>query len=163
VRISPGSTQRQKHQRENFTWIDSETETHYWENASSVTSMNNSTIVVTHTPEINATMDVLQIDWSTMITYTVVNVTDTKINVSYDDGTGNISYDSFNRTVTIERNQTYDFTFVFISEMLDYQILQPIKQLYDPELTLSVHEFAGESLFFDVEIVNVYKTSQEES
>jgi len=150
-------------QRENFTWIDSEIGIYYWENASSVTSMNNSTIVVTHTPEINATMDV-QIDLDSTITYTVVNVTDTKINVSYDDGTGNNTlYDSFNRTVTIERNQTYDITFVLISEILDYQLLQPIKQYYDPELTLSVHELAGESLLFDVEIVNVYKTSQEES
>jgi len=150
-------------QRENFTWIDSETtETYYWENASSVTSMNNSTIVVTHTPEINATMDV-QIDLYSTITYTVVNVTDTKINVSYDDGTGNISYDSFNRTVTIERNQTYDITFVLIQEILDYQLLQPIKEFYDPELTLSVHDLADESLLFEVKIVNVYKTSQEES
>jgi len=145
--------------RENFTWIDPETVIYYWENASSVTSMNNSTIVVTHTPEINATMDNPYLT----TTYTVMNVNDTKINVSYDDGTGNISYDSFNRTVTIERNQTYDITFSFIREILDYQLLQPIKQYYDPDLTLSVHELAGKTLYFEVEIVKLYKTSQQES
>jgi FKBP-type peptidyl-prolyl cis-trans isomerase 2 len=148
-------------QRENFTWIDSETGIYYWENASSVTSMNNSTIVVTHTPKINATMDV-QIDLYSTITYTVLNVTDTKINVSYDDGAGNISYYEFDRTVTIERNETQNITMAYPLEGLD-QMLQLIKMYYDPELTLSVHELAGESLLFDVEIVNVYKTSQEES
>lgn len=148
-------------QRENFTWIDSETGIYYWENASSVTSMNNSTIVVTHTPEINATMDV-QIDLYSTITYTVVNVTDTKINVSYDDGAGNISYYEFDRTVTIERNETQNITMAYPLEGLD-QMLQLIKMYYDPELTLSVHPLAGESLLFEVKIVNVYKTSQEES
>ena len=148
-------------QRENFTWIDPETGSYYWENSSSVTSMNNSTIVVTHNPEINATMDV-QIDWYSTITFTVVNVTDTKINVSYDDGTGNISYDEFDRTVSIERNETQNITMAYPLGGLD-QLFQLIKMYYDPELTLSVHELAGESLLFDVEIVNVYKTSQEES
>ena len=142
-------------QRENFTWVEDTGYglLSYWENASSVTTLNDSTIIVTHNPEINATFDY----FGTI--YTVAALNDTEINASYDDGAGNISYYSFNRTIEIERNESQSITFIYPEEDME-QLLQVIKLYYDPDLILSVHELAGETLYFEVEIVKLYKTSQ---
>ncbi|MBN2066637.1 MAG: FKBP-type peptidyl-prolyl cis-trans isomerase [Candidatus Thermoplasmatota archaeon] len=139
----------------NFTWIDPIMGIEYWENASSITGMNNSTIVVTHTPAINDTF-VIQ-DWSDMVTYTVVSMNDTAINVSYDDGAGNITYDVIDRIVTIERNESFDIAYEFPQDLMEYLIYQA--QQYNPDITMSVHPLAGKSLTFEVKIVDVYKAS----
>jgi FKBP-type peptidyl-prolyl cis-trans isomerase 2 len=69
----------------NFTWIELDTmtgyENAYWTNASSVTTLNDEEIVVTHNPEIGQTMT--RISGWTSIEYTVVEITDDKIKVSY--------------------------------------------------------------------------------
>jgi len=143
---------------ENFTWIDPNTGTQYGENASSVTTMNDTTIIVTHNPEINATI----LEWAGAgyITYTVLNLTDDKINASYTDSTGNTSYGEFDRTVTIQRNETQNITITYPLEGVD-ELLTVIKMYYDPDLTLSVSGLAGKTLYFEVEIVKLYKTSQQ--
>jgi len=145
-------------ERENFTWVESTADgpISYWENASSVTSMNNTTIIITHTPEIDSTLSFFE------TIFTVVSLNDTEINVSYEDATGNLSFYTFDRTVTIERNVSQVIAETYPTEEMD-QLLQLIKMYYVPDLTLSVHDYAGKTLYFDVEIVNIYKTSQQES
>ncbi len=148
--------------RENFTWIDNTTGSSYWENAGSVTTLNDTTIVVTHTPDIGATM--IYSDLSGLsTTYTVVNLTDDKINVSYtDSSTGNTSYTEFDRTITIERNQSQEIRFEYPLEGFK-EILAMFKAYYDPDLIYSLDDLAGETLLFEVTIEEVYKTSQPES
>jgi len=144
--------------RENFTWIDNTTQSSYWENASSVPSMNDTTIVITHTPAIGATMDYSASLYGTTTTYTVVNLTDDKINVSYTDATGNISYTEFDRVTTIERNQSEITLMPYPSEGLE-QLLAYMKMYINPDLEYSLDILAGESLIFEVKIVEVYKKS----
>jgi hypothetical protein len=146
--------------QENFTWIDLDPfigEVSYWENASSVTTMNESTIIVTHSPEINSTLALP--DFTGLTTYTVESLTADKINTSFTDSTGNTSYREFDRTVTVQRNESQNITMTYPQEGLD-QLLTIIKMYYNPDLTLSVSTLAGETLIFEVEIVEVYKTSQ---
>ena len=142
----------------NFTWTEIDLSTgaliSYWENSSSA-EVNESTIVVTHTPAINDTMEYTS-EYETIV-YTVVNLTEDKINVSYVDYDGNISYYSMDRKVIIERNQTQDIVLSFPKEYLDY-LLSYLKML-DPTINYSLNDLAGETLIFEVEIVKVYKTS----
>jgi len=147
--------------RENFTWIEilnnGETEIMYWENASS-TSINDTTIVVTHNPEIGATMYVYDTYYGSSTIYTVVNLTDEKINVSYiDETTGNMLYNEFDRTITIVRNESQNITFTYTTPDMEY-LLSVIKY-YVPNLTFSVNKLADESLIFEVQIVKIYKPS----
>jgi FKBP-type peptidyl-prolyl cis-trans isomerase 2 len=149
--------------RENFTWIsvssDGYTEIVYGENVSSVTSINDTTIVITHNPQIGATMTYLDYYHQTTTYFTVVNLTDEKINVSYvDESTGAISYDEFDRTVTIVRNESQNITETLTTPDMDY-FLSVIIKSYVPNSTLSVNKLAGESLIFEVQIVKIYKTS----
>lgn len=145
--------------RTDFTWIDNTTQSAFWENASSVTSMNESTIIVTHSPEIGATMDYYP-DFYTVTTYTVVNLTSDKINVSYTDSTGNISYTEFDRTITIKRNESQITLMPYPKEGLE-QLLSYIKLYLNPDLEISLDFLAGEELLFEVTIEKVYKTSQD--
>lgn len=142
--------------RENFTWIDNITQSEYWENASSVTTLNDTTIVITHTPAIGATMDYYP-DLYSVITYTVVNLTDDKVNCSYTDDTGNTSYTEFDRTITIERNESQITMMPIPIEYME-QLLLYIAYL-NPDLEYSLDDLASESLIFEVKIVEVYKKS----
>jgi FKBP-type peptidyl-prolyl cis-trans isomerase 2 len=145
---------------ENFTWTEIDLSTgelvSYWENSSSA-EFNESTIVVTHTPAINDTMEYIS-DYETIV-YTVVNLTEDKINVSYLDSDGNISYYSMDRKITIERNQTQDIVLSFPTEYFEY--LLSYLQMLDPTIDYSLSNLAGKTLIFDVEIVKIHKTSQE--
>lgn len=144
-------------QRENITWIDNVTQSEFWDSASSITNITESTIIVTHNPDIGATMDIR--DFVSATTYTVVNLTDDKINVSFTDQTGNTSYTEFDRTVTIQRNVSQITLMPYPSEGLE-QLLAYIKIYLDPELEFSLDQYADETLLYEVEIVNVYKTSE---
>lgn len=148
---------------ENFTWIwinsDSQTETIYWENASSVISINDTTILVTHNPKIGATMKAYNLYYRSTRTYTAINITDERIIVSYaDQNTGNISYYKINRTITIVRNESQNITSAYPTQKME-QFLSSIKNYYDPNLTFSVDEHAGKYLIYEIQIVKIYKTS----
>jgi hypothetical protein len=145
--------------RTDFTWIDNTTQSVFWENASTVTSINETTIIITHTPEIGATMDYYS-GFYTATTYTVVNLTDDKINVSYTDSTGNTSYTELDRIVTINRNETQITLMPYPKEGLE-QLLAYIKMYLNPDLVYSLDYLAGEELLFEIEVVNVYKTSED--
>jgi len=142
----------------NFTWVELDpygSEVNYWENKSTVTTLNESKIIVTHTPDIGETL--LMSSGYTDIEYTVVNMTDDKINMSYTGYDGNITYMEIDRTETIERNQTQNITYFWPYEMMDY-VISILTQI-DPDFKYSLHPLAGESLLFEVTIEEVQKTS----
>ena len=145
-------------QRENFTWVDNISNTEFWDSASSVTSIDDTTIIVTHSPDIGATMQ-YSLDISNSITYTVVNLTDDKINVSYLDNTGNTSYTELNRTIVIKRNVSQVTIINYPKEGLE-QLLTYLKFTINPDLEFSLDPYADLTLLYEIEVVKVYKTSK---
>lgn len=145
-----------------FTWISLDPSTGqtitFWENKTSAV-VNDTHIVITHSPEIDETIN-LSVEYFP-ITYTVVSLTDDKINLSYDDDEdGNLSYYEIDRTITIIRNETQDIVFYFPPEFLDYLINYIFKPL-DPTINYSIdHLLSGKTLYFEVEIVKIYKNCQ---
>lgn len=145
-----------------FTWISLDPSTGqtitFWENKTSAV-VNDTHIVITHSPEIDETIS-LSVEYFP-ITYTVVSLTDDKINLSYDDDEdGNLSYYEIDRTITIIRNETQDIVFYFPPEFLDYLINYIFKPL-DPTINYSIdHPLSGKTLYFEVEIVKIYKNCQ---
>ena len=156
---------------ENFTWIVNEYDGYYSitttfpTSTSAITSMNNSTIVVTHTPQVgneivvDTLLEMYNYQYDT--TYTVVNVTDDKINTSYPtDDEGNISYFEFDRTETIQRNVTQDITSSAPGQILEEQIFLILRAI-DENFTVSLSPLADEEVYFEFIVEEVYKTSQE--
>lgn len=147
---------------ENFTWSEIDVNTGiqitYPENTSSITNMTNDTIVVTHNLKVDDAIEVASIYGS--MYYTVENLTDDKINASYiiDEG-GNKSYAEFDRLTTIQRNQTQNITFpTFPGELLEEQLFSYLR-IFASDFYLGFNDLAGETLYFEVEIVEVHKTS----
>ena len=155
---------------ENFTWneIDSETLNTftYPANTSSVTFINDTTIIVTHSPAVNTTIDesmTTQFGMTPVASYTVENVKADKINTSITDSTGDKTYKEFDRTTTIQRNETQNITQPpYPGELLEEQLFSYMRAI-DSDFELSYNALAGETLYYEVTIEKVYKTSQEES
>jgi len=160
---------------ENFTWTNETTGMNYGENASSVTTINDTTIIVKHSPEINSTIELSGFYGVTV--FTVENMTEDKINISYtDDYTGNISYIELNRKTVIQRNETQSIVtplsqFLGIDNpLIPGELAESLFQTVrldplglDSTFKGSCNRLSGESVYFELEIVNVYKTSQTES
>lgn len=153
---------------ENFTWVyfDSETiiQTTYPANASSISSINDTTIVVTHSPEFNSTIETAAYyaEYGMFVpgdSYTVESISDDKINASLTDSEGNKTYFEFNRMVTIQRNETQNITQAIPWDSLESLLLA--LRFMDDDFTLGLNDLAGETVYFEVEIVKVYKTSLE--
>jgi len=148
----------------NFTWLESPDGSSlitYWENASNVTTMNDTTIIVTHSPDIGDTMTIVtpSMFGTSTTEYTVVGITDDKINTSYlidPSDPINLSYQEFDRTITIERNQTQVIQLDHPTAAFE-QVLSIIKTYYNPDLKISFHELSGKTLYFEVEIVEIHK------
>jgi hypothetical protein len=145
-------------QRENFTWVDNISNSEFWDSASSVSSIDDTTIIVTHSPDIGATMQ-YSLDISNSITYTVVNLTDDKINVSYLDNTGNTSYTEFDRNIVIKRNVSQVTIINYPKEGLE-QLLTYLKFTINPDIEFSLDPYADLTLLYEIEVVEVYKTSK---
>ncbi len=144
----------------NFTWTNSSVGIQYWEDVSSVVSMNNSTIIIQHNPEIDDTMSVQSMFGTTV--YTVVNVTSDKINCSYQNPyTGNTSYSLFDRRDTIERNESQSLIVDYPSEALQYTISQLLQYGVGVDYSFSLSPLAGESLKYTVTVEEIYKTSSD--
>jgi len=157
---------------ENFTWIVNVYDGYYSitttfpTNTSAITSMNNSTIVVIHTPQVgdeivvDTLLEMYSYQYDT--TYTVVDVTDDKINTSYpiDEEGINVSYFEFDRTETIQRNVTQDITSSAPEQILEEQIFLILRAI-DENFTVSLSPLADEEVYFEFIVENVYKTSQE--
>ena len=153
---------------ENFTWSETSTDASgqqivatFPENSSAISSMNESTIVVTHTPEINST---IQESYNTIYgaipgnTYTINNVTDDVINTSYQDQyTGNTSYKEFNRTSIIERNQTQ----TIIMDSMPAEVLEPVLSYLrdsDPDFIYGCSPFI-KPIYLDIKVIEIHKKS----
>jgi hypothetical protein len=94
--------------------------------------------------------------------YTVVDLTDDTIKASYEDYDGNTSYIDFERTVTIQRNESQPITVEYPREGFE-GFLDILKFYYNLETELSFHDLADESLIFEVTILEVHKNCQAES
>jgi len=161
-----------------FTWTDYYTDAYgysteiiYPESTSSVTSINDTTIIVTHNPQIDDVFLVYS-ESNQMYNsyygydyypypyyYTVRSLTNETINVSYfDESTGETSYYDFDRTITIIRNESQNITSTYTTPDMEY-FLNMVKNYYLPNLAFSVNEYAGEYLIYELQIEQIYKTS----
>ena len=121
------------------------------------------TITITSSPEIGKSYPYSQdtgYGYAMNMTFTVEDIVNDTINISvmYEDSDEKMYQEisstlEFNRTFTMPRS--YNNIPIMYQEYLFAEDLQ--REGY------SLHGLAGESLIFDVEILKVYKTSQEES
>ena len=140
---------------EYFTWkyldFNSGLEISFPKDTSVVTEMNQDTIIISHEPKLNSTINVSYGGYYFM-DYIVQNINNDTINASYSDpSTGDITYLDFEKHQIINRNQTQNITMEIPQEYFE-MILQ-----YLGISTLSFHKLAGESLIFEVEIIKIYK------
>ena len=144
----------------NFTWRESSIfggEIRYWENSSdAVINETSNKIVVTHNPVIGQKMN-FSSGYSTT-EYTVVNLSKYKINCSYVDSDGNITYREFDRVINITFNESQNVTYPYPEELM-VQLLDVLRQYAPDSVPYSLSPLAGESLIFDVTVLKVYKTS----
>ena len=124
---------------------------------------NETTITITSSPEIGKSYPYSQdtgYGYAMNMTFTVESIVNDTINISvmYEDSDEKM-YQEVNSTV--EFNRTFTMPRSYNNIPLMYQ-----EYLFAEDIQregYSLHELAGESLTFEVEIVKVYKTSQEES
>ena len=148
---------------ENLTWVDTnlveQNQITYPTNAGTITSINETTFIVTITPKINETISFFDNENPYGLHYLIENVTDDKIITYLDDGSSieNRTTREFNRSLTVQRNETVNITYPFPSAYLD-MLLEYLKSA-DSSVIYSTNDMADETLYFEVEIVEVYKTS----
>ncbi len=151
---------------EYFTWkyidyiADSElfgSEISLPEKTSVITKMNETNIVISHEPELNSIINV-SFQGYYFMDFVIQNISESKINASYTDPASNdTQFIEFDKEISIPRNNSQLITFEMPEEYLE-MILQ-----YLGESNFSLDKLAGESLTFEVEILKIYKSSQEES
>ena len=152
---------------ENLTWVDTnlieQYQITYPADASKITSINETIFIVTITPAVNETIQVSDAENPYGLYYIVENVTDDKIITYLDDDSSveNRTIREFDRNLTVQRNETVNITYSFPSEYLE--MLLEFLRSTDSSIKFSTGELADKTLYFDVEIVNIYKTSQQES
>jgi len=148
---------------ENLTWVDTNLvesyQITYPEGVSAITSINETTFIVTITPEINETISFFDNENPYGLYYIIETVTDDKIITYLDDGSSveNRTAREFDRSLTIQRNETVDITYSFPSGYLE-MLLEYLRSA-DSSVIYSTGELADKTLYFEVEIVEVYKTS----
>jgi len=113
---------------------------------------NESTITIQSSPLPGAIYPVES--QGTVINITIVNVTATHINVSYNVGGTNYK-DKFNRTITFNRTYSMRRMYTIPSAILPYTAIENDIQ----KAGYGLNKLAGERLLFEVTIVKVYKTS----
>jgi len=124
---------------------------------------NETTITITSSPEIGKSYPYSQdtgYGYAMNMTFTVEAIVNDTINVS-------VMYEDSEEKMYQEVNSTLEFDRIFTMPRVYNNIpLMYQEYLFAEDLQregYSLHELAGESLIFEVEIVKVYKTSQEES
>jgi FKBP-type peptidyl-prolyl cis-trans isomerase 2 len=118
------------------------------------------TITITSSPEIGKSYPYSQdtgYGYAMNITFTVEDINNDTINIS-------VMYEGSDEKMYQEINSMLEFNRIFTMPRL-YKNIPLMYQEYifaeDLPKEYSLHKLAGESLIFDVEIVKVYKTSQE--
>ena len=145
-----------------FTWIESNPylgNVQYWANSSSaVIDKEQNNITITHSPDVGQTMSYPT--GQQRIDYTVVDLTEDKVNCSYTNpSTGNVSYRQFDRVKNVKYNETQSITFSYPENYMS-QILNMFKQ-YSSNLNYSLDPLAGETLEYEVKIVKVFNTGSQ--
>jgi len=148
---------------ENLTWVDTnlieQYQITYPADASKITSINETIFIVTITPAVNETIQVYDNENPYGLIYIVENVTDDKIITYLDDDSSveNRTIREFDRNLTVQRNETVNITYLFPSEY--FEMLFEYLRSADSSIIYSTGELADKTLYFEVEIVEVYKTS----
>jgi hypothetical protein len=126
------------------------------ENSSQITTLNETTIIVTHNPPINATIEAASL-WTGSTVYTVESVGAEIINASItiDDENGTKTYREFERTTEIERNRSENITFPLPVEFIEPYLLSPLRS-FDPNFKLSLSPYADKEVIIEVRIIEVY-------
>ena len=150
---------------EYFTWkyldISTGSEITFPMDMSIITEMDDTSIFVSHEPELNSIINVSYGGFY-FLEFIIQSISEDTINASYSDpSTGDIQYMNFDKQHIIQRNETQNITMEIPEEYLEI-ILQQLRMSLD-DFNLSLDKLAGESLIFEVEIIKIYKTSQEES
>ncbi len=124
---------------------------------------NETTITITSSPEIGKSYQYSQdtgMGYVMNMTFTIESIVNDTINIS-------VMYEDSDEKMYQEVNRTLEFDRIFTMPRLYNNIpLMYQEYLFTEDLQregYSLHELAGESLIFEVEIVKVYKTPQEES
>lgn len=152
----------------NLTWVDSSTDTNadtaytiiYPTNASSVTSLNNSTFVVTHTPKINDTIKYYNNSYQSGADFIIQNITADNITAYYNSTAANQTtklLHVFPRITTYQRNSTQNITQPYPKEYMAYAL--SILRTYDHRVTFNLGPLADKSVYFDITVVKIYKAS----
>ena len=152
----------------NLTWVDSSSDSNpdtafttiYSTNASSITSINNSTFVVTHNVKINDTIKYYNYSYQSGLSFTVTNVTSQTISASYNSTSGNQTTTFtrvFPRTIVVQRNTTQNITQPYPKEYIAYAL--SLLRQYDHSVTFSLSPLADQSVYFEITVVKVYKAS----
>ena len=134
-------------------------------NSSYISNIDSDNITITHNPAKNTSIEVyaystMYMEYIPYTTYTVENLTDDKINVSYINPTTEIlTYKSINRTSIIKVNQSQTIIQPVPAEFLEMVVFSYLRNL-DSNFHFGCSPFT-ETVYLDVEIVKVYKTSQE--
>jgi len=150
---------------EYFTWkyldISTGSEITFPMDMSIITEMDDTSIFVSHEPELNSIINVSYGGFY-FSEFIIQSISEDTINASYSDpSTGDIQYMNFDKQHIIQRNETQNITMEIPEEYLEI-ILQQLRMSID-DFNLSLDKLAGESLIFEVEIIKIYKTFQEES
>ncbi len=124
---------------------------------------NETTITITSSPEIGKNYQYSQdtgMGYVMNMTFTIESIVNDTINIS-------VMYEDSEEKMYQEVNSTLEFDRIFTMPRVYNNIpLMYQEYLFAEDLQregYSLHELAGESLIFEVEIVKVYKTPQEES
>ena len=125
---------------------------------------DNNNITVTSSPQAGA--NYLFSSQGLNLTFTIDNVSSTKLNMSYYDTGGQVTPlgTPINKTIQFNRINTMRYSYKDIP--LSILGMPFAESLFGEDLVkygYSLSKLSGESLIFEVEIVKIYKTSQEES
>lgn len=156
---------------ENFTWsaymvvnpsYGMIMNTEYPDNVSRIVLLNDSTIIVKHTPQKGDQIKVdtlyQSVPYQSMV-YTVQNVTETMINTTYStDGTlQNTSNYEFNRTTTINRAYTQNITQLLPGALIEGQLF--FLRAFDEDFIYGLSDYADQNIYFELNVEKIYKTS----
>ena len=146
---------------ENLTWVDSDKDIGYTiiypENTTKITSINETAFNLLYAPVINDTIHYYDNDNPYGLEYIVDNFSTNKIITYLNDSSSpqNRTYREFNRTKTILRNKTQPITSSFPLEYMEL-FLQFLRQS-DSSIKYSLGPLADETVYFELEIVEVYR------
>jgi hypothetical protein len=152
----------------NLTWVDSSSDSNpdtayttiYPTNASSITSVNNSTFVVTHNVKINDTIRYYNYSYQSGIAFIIQDITSQNISAYYNSSTGNQTTNItrvFPRKIVVQRNTTQNITQPYPKEYIAYAL--SLLRQYNHNVLFNLGPLADISVYFEITVVKVYKAS----